>query len=188
MFQKDARDVITDNTALQQFVGFETLGLIPYTRPVNIGTAKAKGLEIGIQRFFDFLPAPFDGLGVIANYTYSDAKCGNGFPLAGVSKHSYNLIGLYGKGPFAGRIAYNYRDKAAFSFTQGRPDYIAERSQLDVQLGYDISNTFAAQFQAQNLIPKDSATIEYSQIGAVALNSYALSELRFPISFRAKFF
>ena len=188
LFQKDVRDVIADNTELQQFVGFETLGLIPYTRPVNIGTAKVKGLEIGIQRFFDFLPAPFDGLGVIANYTYSDAKGGNGFPLVGVSKHSYNLIGLYEKGPFAGRIAYNYRDKAAFSFTQGRPDFIAERSQLDVQLGYDISKTFAVQFQAQNLIPKDSATIEYSQVGAVALNSYALSERRFSIGFRAKFY
>ena len=188
LFRKDVRDVIADNTELQQFVGFETLGQIPYSRPVNIGTAKVNGFEIGIQRFFDFLPAPFDGLGVIANYTYSDAQGGNGSPLVGVSKHSYNLIGLYEKGPFSGRIAYNYRDKAAFSFTQGRPDFIAARSQLDMQLGYDISKTFAVQFQAQNLMPKDSATIEYSQISAVALNSYALSERRFSIGFRVKFY
>jgi iron complex outermembrane receptor protein len=43
------------------------------------------------------------------------------------------------------------------------------------------------QFQAQNLMPKDSATIEYSDISPVALNSYALSERRLSIGFRAKF-
>jgi iron complex outermembrane receptor protein len=50
-----------------------------------------KGFEVGIQQFLDFLPAPFDGLGVIANYTYSDAIDSNGFPLVATSKNSYNL-------------------------------------------------------------------------------------------------
>ena len=43
------------------------------------------------------------------------------------------------------------------------------------------------QFQAQNLSPKDSATIEYSQVSPVALNSYALSERRFSVGVRARF-
>jgi len=105
----------------------------------------------------------------------------------GVSKNSYNLIALFEKGPFSARAAYNFRDKAAFSFTEGRADYVAKRSQLDLQMGYDINKQFSVQVQAQNLMPKDSATIEYSQISPVALNSYALSERRFSIGFRAKF-
>lgn len=187
VFYKDVKDVVASTIVLEQFVGFESLGLIPYTRPANVGTAKVKGFEVGIQRFFDFLPSPFDGFGVIANYTYSDAKGDNNTPLVGVSKNSYNLIALYEKGPFSARAAYNFRDKAAFSFTEGRPDFVAKRSQLDLQMGYDINKTFSVQIQAQNLFPKDSATIEYSQISPVALNSYALSERRFSVGFRAKF-
>ncbi len=187
VFYKDVKHVVASTIVLEQFVGFETLGLIPYTRPANVGTAKVKGFELGIQRFFDFLPAPFDGFGVIANYTYSDAKGDNNTPLVGVSKNSYNLIALYEKGAFSARAAYNFRDQAAFSFTEGRPDFVAKRSQLDLQMGVDINKQFSVQFQAQNLMPKDSATIEYSQISPVALNSYALSERRFSIGFRAKF-
>jgi iron complex outermembrane recepter protein len=187
VFYKDVKDVVASNIVLETFAGFEQLGAIPYTRPANVGTAKVKGFEVGIQRFFDFLPAPFDGFGVIANYTYSDAVGDGNTPLVGTSKNSYNLVALFEKGPFSARAAYNFRDKAAFSFTEGRPDYIAKRSQLDVQLGYDINKQLSVQFQAQNLMPKDSATIEYSQLAPVALNSYALSERRFSVGFRAKF-
>jgi iron complex outermembrane recepter protein len=187
VFYKDVKDVVASTIVLEQFAGFESLGPIPYTRPANVGTAKVKGFELGIQRFFDFLPAPFDGFGVIANYTFSDAKGDNNTPLVGVSRNSYNLIALYEKGPFSARVAYNFRDKAAFSFTEERPDYIDKRSQLDLQLGYDINKQFAVQFQAQNLMPRQSATIEYSQLSPLALNSYALSERRFSVGVRAKF-
>src|SRR5690625_7118428 len=44
------------------------------TRPVNAGSAKIKGFEVGYNQFFDFLPAPFDGLGIQANYTYIDSS------------------------------------------------------------------------------------------------------------------
>jgi iron complex outermembrane recepter protein len=187
VFYKSVSNVIAESTVLQTFVGFENLGDIPYSRPENIGRAKVKGFELGYQRFFDFLPAPFDGFGVIANYTFSDGSGDRGAPLVGLSKNSYNLIGLYEKGAFSARLAYNSRDKAAFSFTQGRPNFIAARSQLDFQLGYNINKDIAVQFQAQNLLPKKSATIEYSQVGAIALNSYALSERRLSVGVRAKF-
>ena len=108
-------------------------------------------------------------------------------PLIGVSKHSYNLIGLYESGPFSARVAFNARDKAAFAFTQGRADYVDKRQQLDVQFGYEFSKQLSFNFNAQNLNPKKSATVEFSQMGPLALNSYALSERRFSIGARAKF-
>jgi TonB-dependent receptor len=187
VFYKDVKDVVAQTRTTQVFPGFEALGAIPYSRPENVGTARVKGFEVGVQRFFDFLPAPFNGFGVIANYTYSDAKGGGGEPLVGVSRNSYNLVALYEQGPLSARLAFNRRDKAAFSFTEGRPDYIAGRSQLDFQLGYDINKQLSVQFQAQNLEPRKSATVEYSDIGPVALNSYALGERRFALGLRAKF-
>lgn len=158
-----------------------------FSRPENLASAKIKGFEIGVQQFLDFLPSPLDGLGFIANYTYSDAKDNAGFPLVAVSKHSYNLVGLYEKGPFSARIAYNYRDRAVFEFSEGRPSFIAGRSQLDAQIGFDLSENFAISLQAQNLMPEDSATVEYSVIGPVALNSYSLAERRFTAGIRVKF-
>ena len=41
--------------------------------------------------------------------------------------------------------------------------------------------------KAVSVRAKDSATIEYSEIAPVALNSYALSERRYSIGFRVKF-
>ncbi len=186
-FYKDVTDLIAEQTVLQVFPGFEDLGPIPYTRPDNIGNAKVKGFEIGYQTFFDMLPAPFDGFGLIANYTYSDAEGDNGNPMVGVSKNSFNIVGLYEKERFSARLAYNQRDEAAFSFTQGRPNYIDARSQLDLQFGWKLNSRFSLQFIGSNLMPDDSATIEYSAIGPVALNSYALSERRYSIGISAKF-
>ena len=103
-----------------------------------------------------------------------------------MSKNSYNLVGLYEKGPFSARLAYNYRDEAVFEFSEGRPSFIGSRSQLDAQVGFDITRNFALSLQAQNLMPKKSATKEYS-VNEVALNSYALSERRFSVGLRAKF-
>lgn len=187
LFAKKVKDFIIINTTQQIIAGFESQGLIRVQRPDNVASAEVRGFEVGIQQFLDFLPAPFDGFGIIANYTYADSEDSNGFPLVATSKHSYNLVGLYEKGRFSARIAYNWRDDAVFEFTEGRPDVIAARSQLDAQLGFDINKQFALSFQAQNLLPEESATVEISNFNERAINSYALSETRYTIGIRAKF-
>jgi len=185
VFYKSVKDFIATATVQEVFSGGPDFP-IPTTRPFNIAKAKIKGFELGVQQFLDFLPAPLDGFGFIANYTYSDSEDNLGFPLVAVSKNSYNLVGLYEKGPFSARIAYNYRDKALFEFSEGRPSFIGSRSQLDAQFGFDVNERVAVQFQAQNLFPKDSATVEYSGSNSTALNSYALSERRYTFAVRVK--
>lgn len=187
LFYKNVKDFIIVNTTQQIVPGFVSLGTIRVQRPENVASAKVRGFEVGVQQFFDFLPSPLDGFGIIANYTFADSKDSNGFPLVATSKHSYNLVGLYEKGPFSARIAYNWRDDAVFEFTEGRPDVIAARSQLDAQIGFDVNKTVAISIQAQNLLPKKSATVEFSNFNPTALNSYALSERRFSFGIRAKF-
>lgn len=188
LFYKDVKDFIASFVTPGVDLNLDPQGReLTFSRPENLGSARIKGFEVGIQQFFDFLPSPLDGFGIIANYTYSDSEDNNGFPLVAVSKNSYNLVGLYEKGPFSARLAYNYRDEAVFEFSEGRPSFIGPRSQLDAQMGFDINDNFAVQLQAQNLIPEDSATFEYSAGGPVALNSYALSERRYSVGLRAKF-
>jgi iron complex outermembrane recepter protein len=187
IFMKNVEDFIATTTTEEIIPGFTGAGLIRVTRPSNVASAEVRGFEVGVQQFFDILPAPFDGLGVIANYTYSDSTDSNGFPLVATSKHSYNLVGLYEKGRFSARVAYNWRDDAVFEFTQGRPDVIAARSQLDAQFGFDLTSKIALSFQAQNLVPEDAATVELSYFNEQAINSYALSETRYTFGVRAKF-
>ncbi|RSY83837.1 TonB-dependent receptor [Sphingomonas koreensis] len=187
-FYKDVQDFIASFVTSGVDTDLDPQGrVLTFSRPENLASAKIKGFEIGVQQFFDFLPSPLDGLGIIANYTYSDSKDNAGFPLVAVSKNSYNLVGLYEKGPISARVAYNYRDEAVFEFSEGRPSFIGPRSQLDAQLGIDLTKQIALSFQAQNLIPDDSATTEYSAAGMVALNGYALSERRYTVGIRAKF-
>lgn len=187
-FYKDVQDFIASFVTSGVDTDLDPQGrVLTFSRPENLASAKIKGFEIGVQQFFDFLPAPFDGLGIIANYTYSDSKDNAGFPLVAVSKNSYNLVGLFEKGPISARVAYNYRDEAVFEFSEGRPSFIGPRSQLDAQIGVDLTKQIALSFQAQNLIPDDSATTEYSAAGMVALNGYALSERRYTVGIRAKF-
>ncbi len=187
-FYKDVKDFIASFVTTGIDTNLDPAGReLTFSRPENLASATIKGFEIGVQQFFDFLPAPLDGLGIIANYTFSDSEDNAGFPLVAVSKHSYNLVGLYEKGPFSARIAYNYRDEAVFEFSEGRPSFVGPRSQLDAQIGIDLAKGVALSLQAQNLIPEDSATSEYSAAGPIALNSYALSERRFSIGVRAKF-
>ncbi|MFM9827580.1 MAG: hypothetical protein ACKVOB_02395 [Sphingomonas sp.] len=56
-----------------------------------------------------------------------------------------------------------------------------------MQVGVDVTKRVALQFQLTNVLPVNSAKVEFSQIGPVALNGYALSERRFSLGVRAKF-
>ncbi len=184
VFYKDVTDVQTITTVQKEFDGY---GLIPYTRPDNIGNAKVKGFELGVQRFFDFLPAPFSNFGMIANFTYTDGLLDNGYQYPGLSQHSGNLVALYEDAAFSARLAFNTRDQALYLFNEGRPNYIGARSQLDLQLGYNVDKNMSVQFSALNLRPKDSATLEYGAAGPIQLSSYYLSETRYSLGVRYKF-
>ena len=187
VFYKDVTDAITTGTVQEDIVFEGTPLTVQTSRPFNIASAKVKGFEVGVTQFLDFLPSPLDGLGVIANYTFADSEDSAGFPLVATSRHSYNLVALYEKGPLSARVAYNWRDDSVFEFTQGRPDVILALSQLDAQIGFDLTKQVTLQLLVQNLLPRESATVEVSNFNPTALNSYALSERRLSIGVRAKF-
>lgn len=85
--------------------------------------AKIKGIEMGVRTFFDMLPGPLAGLGIEANYTFVDSKNpGDSYidingvqrrdvPYAGLSRHNFNVVGLYERGKLSARLAYSWRSR-----------------------------------------------------------------------------
>jgi len=129
LFYKDIHDYLSYGTFNEQipfvFPNGVTKSLTTavngsYNQPL---AAIIKGAEFGFQRFADFLPAPWDGLGLQANYTYIESYApgdrafdmlGNpiaGLPVDQLSKHNYNLVAMYERNPFSIRVAYSWRSR-----------------------------------------------------------------------------
>jgi iron complex outermembrane recepter protein len=148
-FKKNVDGFISDVTTP------ETYGGVTYdvTRPYNTGASVIRGAELGYQQFYDFLPAWLSGLGLQANYTYVDNDVqGSTLPLAGLSKNSYNIIGMYEKGPISVRVAYNWRDKYLTSISSGMPVYMDAYGWLDASLAYRFTDKVSLSIDGANLL------------------------------------
>jgi TonB-dependent receptor len=156
------------NGFIQNVVTRETINLADYpnydladiTRPQNGSHGTIKGFEVGTQTFFDFLPAPFDGFGVQANYTFVQSKApgpivGQTVPLQGLSKHSYNLVGFYEKGVFRARVAYNWRggfvETTSGPGSGALPIYDKPLGVLDASIGFKFNKQVDLSIDASNL-------------------------------------
>lgn len=121
-----------------------------------------RGLEIGYTQNYDFLPGFWSGLGMTANYTYSDSKTDaeiigfdtelSSLPLENVSKHQYNLSAYWEKEGNLIRLAYNYRTDSLSrrSFRQGAL-WNEGGGTLDLSATYKWSDTITFTFNAVNL-------------------------------------
>lgn len=136
------------------------------SRPVNSDSGEISGVELSYQQAFTFLPAPFDGLGALANITFVDSESTRSISgidvrgdLAGVSDTSYNLIGYYEKGPLSIRGAWSYRDDFFLQYdARGGlfvPLYEDERGQLDLSVRYELNDNATVFLDALNLNGED---------------------------------
>ncbi|ACT60134.1 TonB-dependent receptor [Hirschia baltica] len=170
-------------------------------------TTNIKGFEIAYQQFYDMLPAPFDGFGIQANYTYIDAEdldtLGEGAQQRGrflidavgferISEHQYNLVGLYEKGPVQARLAWNWRD----DFLLTKRDviypfasiYQEATGQLDASFFYDINDNLKVGLQGVNLL--DDVTETSSTINPNGLRgprAFNRNDRRYSLVLRANF-
>lgn len=126
---------------------------------------KIKGIEVGYQQQFDFLPGILSGFGANANFTLSDSESSNTdlfgkqLPVPDNSKYQYNLIGFYQKGAIQARVAYNWRSKrfAGLQSVNGVADndvlaiYSRPVGYLDASASYDITPNFTVFAQGTNL-------------------------------------
>jgi TonB-dependent receptor len=169
-----------------------------YTALVNGTKGTIKGFELGGNTFFDFLPGPLAGFGVQANLTYVDSNApgdsgtlANGDPvpteLQGLSKWSYNLVGIYEKYGFSARLAYNWRSHflqtIASNGTGAVPIYNRAYGQLDASISYDFTPKVSISIDATNLTRARYDTYQYYEADP---RTYELDDRRFGISFHIR--
>jgi len=163
-----------------------TLGLVEITTPVNSGRGRIDGVEAQLSTFFDFsfLPSFLHSFGLQANYTYLDGE--NEFvnqaaggaltpgALQGVSKHSYNIVGLFERGPISARLTYNGRS-SFLDYRQYRSDeatgyynqYGHPADRLDLSTNIQFTPRTTLFFDATNLTGTPTRyTFESARAGA----------------------
>ncbi|MEO6103702.1 MAG: TonB-dependent receptor [Pseudoxanthomonas sp.] len=162
-FYKNVKDYFATQSGTEVLFGDQYL----ITRPRNLDEGKIRGFEVGYSQFFDFLP----GIGVQANYTYVDSSGGSNaavgpptgsaaragtveLPLEGLSKRSYNLIGIYEKGKISTRLAYNWRSRYLLTSSDAvvfLPIWNDDYGQLDGSFFYNINDHLQIGLQVNNL-------------------------------------
>lgn len=162
VFYKRLHDFWLSETQQNAF----TIGGVNYnlTGAVDGGNATVKGAEFGYQQFFRMLPGWLSGLGMAANYTYIKAAAptavaGQSTTLPGLSNNSYNLIGIYEKGPVSLRVAYNWRSAFYSSLYTGstaqlatNPIYTKAYGWLDASLQYTVNHHVQVYVDGSNLL------------------------------------
>lgn len=164
------------------------------TRPRNGGEGDITGFEIAYQQIFDNLPAPFDGLGVQANYTNIDSSAdysqlGNSeeLSLEGLSEDNANLIVFYEKEAIKIRFAYNYRSdfiNEAVSWIGG-PKSTDDFGQLDFRGSYDINENFQVFIEGINIT--NETLSQFYDLKKYQLAGYEDFGSRYAIGVRAQF-
>ncbi len=136
--------------------------ILVYRRPMP-GRAH-QGDRGGGHHLLRLLPGALRGLGAQANFTYIDGEqvlpsaanfTGGRNTLPGVSKYSFNLIGLYELGPTSVRLAYNYRSANVDGF--GAPGvfttvYSGAVGRLDLSASYNLNDNVTLTVDATNLL------------------------------------
>jgi iron complex outermembrane receptor protein len=157
LFYKKMDDYITAQNINIDIPG---RGTVLLSTQVNGGNAKVYGVEAAYNQVFEFLPAPFDGLGFQASFTHTSVQSdytAGARPiknqLIGLSKNSYNLVGFYDKGPFSTRLSYVWRDGylTGNGSTTQASTYAAPFGSLDGSISFRVTDNILASVEAINI-------------------------------------
>jgi TonB-dependent receptor len=213
-FAKELHNVITQQTTNVNISNNGATEPVLVTTPVNSASVgKVKGFEVAYQQFADFLPAPFDGLGVNANFTYIDSQgvAQNVFnlltasgaqsvnsainlaklPLEQLSRYNYNIQGIYEKGDISARLAYTWRSSFLLTaydvIVPHSPIMNAATGQLDGSLFYTIDDHFKIGIEGTNLLDSVVRTEQVLTTSPTLLapRSWFITDRTFTLTLRA---
>jgi TonB-dependent receptor len=215
LFYKELKDVATNTTARIPFTNNGATFNVVVTTPGNSDVkAKVKGFEIGYQQFYDFLPKPFDGFGINANYSFIDSKgvpqstlsatdpdvaagrvstVNTGLlPLQGLSKHNLNVAAIYEKGRVSARLAYNWRSDFLLTVRDVIVPYAPimneATGQLDGSLFYTINPKVKIGVQGVNLLNEITKTTQVLNDDLLKTGrSWFMNDRRYTFVVRASF-
>ncbi len=197
-FYKQLHNVITQS--VQDVSITNTASSTPFdvlvTTPINsTDVGKVKGFEFAYQQFYDFLPAPFDGLGMNANFTYIDStgvaqdifnlnpqaasQVPNGavnlskLPLEQLSRYNFNLQGIYEKYGWSARVAYTWRSRFLLTaydvIVPHSPIMNDSTGQMDASVFYAISDNVKVGLEGTNLLDTITKTEQVLTTGPLLL-------------------
>jgi TonB-dependent receptor len=169
LFQKDIRKFIytaggavvgsgSDNGFDGEYAGFAL------TTQYNGGFAKVKGLEVGYNQQFTFLPGVWKGFGAFANATWMNARgnygTGNAIALApnpriaGFNPFIANAGVSYIRGRWNLRATFNYRHKylGTFNANESRAVYFAARPTLDLKALCNLNRATSVYLDVVNVL------------------------------------
>ncbi|GAB1488238.1 TonB-dependent receptor [Opitutaceae bacterium] len=138
------------------------------TRPDMGRGGRVRGLEVEWQQRLSFLPAPFDGIGIGANYTWLDSEGryptrpdSDGLTFVGTAPRNGNFNLSYTRGSFDVRAFYNYRSDYLSSVGARRAldNYELERATVDLSAKWAFARRYSVYASAKNLT--DEPKISY---------------------------
>lgn len=148
------------NTSAPEVIDGTTYNI---TRPVN-GTDQVTidGWEVGAQYSFEFLPAPWNGFGVLVNATFAEDEgfrgtnllTGELLPFPGLSESSYNASIYYENPSFSVRTAYNWREEWLLTPAGrgGLPEFNEDYGTLDASASWNVNKNFTVFADIVNLL------------------------------------
>lgn len=136
--------------------------------PRNGDEAEVQGVELNYQQSLKFLPAPFDGVLLGLNYTYTDAEGdidGATVALPASAENTFNASLGYEKGPFSLRLTAAYRDKYLDELGDSRDEdrFVEDHIQYDLSARYRVTPQFQLFAEFVNL--GDEPYVAYQNIG-----------------------
>jgi iron complex outermembrane receptor protein len=152
LFSKDIASFISTKTINETLVNVPVPGQYEVVVPDQGRGGKIEGFELQWQTSFD------NGFGVLANYTYVDAKGqtdnGASIVLPGSSRNSYNLTGYYESDLFTTRLAYTNRSEF---FAEGTAigagaDSFDAQDFLDASFTYHVTDYLDISLEGVNLL------------------------------------
>ncbi|MGJ3699751.1 TonB-dependent receptor [Variovorax sp. AFSI2.2] len=167
-FYKEIKNEIFNygQTQQMQVSGVSTPVLVTQARNVD-GLVRLSGIELGATKDLTFLPAPFNGLGISANATFTHANYpvtltdGSTTKLAALPQQPRKIANIalyYDRGPLHAKIAWNYVSKlwddrfpnySALGFYANR--YQQSTRNVDLQIAYDVSKQLSLTLDILNL-------------------------------------
>ena len=136
------------------------------SQPFNADDETIQGVEVNAQAQLTFLPSPFDGFGVSANYTHVSGHANapavrpGDIPLFDQSHDIGNVQIFYEKYGFAARVAFSYRSAYLDTFGGGdkpgvpgatQDQYTDANGQVDFHASYQVVKQATVFFDATNL-------------------------------------
>ncbi|MBM3853228.1 MAG: TonB-dependent receptor, partial [Verrucomicrobia bacterium] len=182
LFHKDYKNNVYRSTQVELFEGEPNTRV---TQDRNARGGKLTGVEFAFDQPMRFLPAPFNGLGVTFNFTYTDSSLNTGLPLlAGVKiplfdqmKETMNASVYYDRGGFRIRASAHRRSRTVFELATDNPLALARSeapsTEVDLTASYRFSRRWTVYAEVQNAF--SSSRLAYNGDRAIRLdyNEYA---------------